>query len=95
MRVQNHERTETPLDERIRYFVEVMTWCTVAFIILVVLIIAIDHVFFGDRVPAFTGNPDYSSDRAFCLEIRPKEELRACLDEYGWFDKPAVFQLEN
>ena len=93
MEVQDYERRSTPLNERIRYFVEVMTWCAVGVFILVALIITIDHVFYGDRVPSFTGNPDYSSDRAFCLEIRPKEELRACLDEYGWFDKPAEFQL--
>ena len=93
MKVQNYERTETPLNERVRYFVDVMTWCAVAFFILVALIITIDQVVYGDRLPSFTGNPDYSSDRAFCLEIRPVEELRACLGEYGWFDKPAVFHL--
>ena len=94
MKVQKYERHATPLNERIRYFLEVMFWLTVTFFVLVAILVAvwkISELF----VPtgAYTGHPAYLEDKRLCLELRPKSELYDCLGEYGWFDKPAVFQL--
>ena len=37
MKVQKYERQGTPLDERIRYFFEVMLWSLVTLVVLVIL----------------------------------------------------------
>ena len=87
MQVQNCDSTRTPLNERIRYFLEVMVWSMVIFCVIIVLVFIVERILYRDLPPAFPGNPDYSSDRAFCLEIRPKSELRQCMSEYGWFDR--------
>ena len=40
MNVQKYEHQRTPLNERIRYFFEVMFWLTVTFFVLVALMVA-------------------------------------------------------
>ena len=40
MKVQKYERHATPLNERIRYFFEVMFWLVVVFIVFVALMVA-------------------------------------------------------
>ena len=94
MEVQDYERRSTPLNDRIPYFFEVMLWSLVTLVVLVMLMVTyfeISELF----VPtgAYTGHPAYLEDKRLCLELRPKSELYDCLGEYGWFDKPAVFQL--
>ena len=94
MKVQRYERKGTPLNERIRYFFEVMFWLIVTFFVLVALLLAfwkISDLF----VPTsrYNGHPAFAEDKRLCLETRPKSELYDCLAEYGWFDKPAVIQL--
>ena len=96
MKVQKYERRGTPLNERVRYFFEVMLWSLVTLVVLVILMVTyleISELF----VPtgAYTGHTGYLEDKRLCLELRPKSELYDCLGEYGWFDKPAVFQLKN
>ena len=58
MKVQKYERQGTPLNERIRYFFEVMLWSLVTLVVLVILMVAylkISELF----VPtgAYTGHP--------------------------------------
>ena len=94
MKVQKYERHATPLNERIRYFFEVMFWLTVTFFVLVALLVAycnISELF----VPTgrYTGHPAFTEDRRLCLDTRPRSELYDCLGEYGWFDTPARIQL--
>jgi hypothetical protein len=94
MKVQKYERHATPLNERIRYFFEVMFWLIVVFFVFVALMVAfwkISELF----VPTgrYTGHPAFAEDRRLCLDTRPRSELYDCLGEYGWFDKPAVIQL--
>ena len=40
MKVQKYERHATPLNERIRYFFEVMFWLIVVFFVFVALLVA-------------------------------------------------------
>ena len=58
MKVQKYERRGTPLNERIRYFFEVMLWSLVTLVVLVIFMVAyleISKLF----VPtgAYTGHP--------------------------------------
>ena len=94
MKVQKYERHATPLNERIRYFFEVMLWSTAILIVLVFLLwayLAISDLF----VPhgRYMGHPAFAEDKRLCLQMRPKSELYDCLGEYGWFDEPAVIQF--
>ena len=96
MKVQKYERYATPLNELIRYFFEVMFWLIILLLVLFMLLLAyleISELF----VPTgrYTGNPAFIEDRRLCLDTRPKSELYDCLGEYGWFDQPALFQLEH
>ena len=79
MKVQKHERRGTPLNERVRYFFEVMLWSVVTLVMLVILMVTyleISELF----VPtgAYTGHPAYLEDKRLCLELRPKSELYDC-----------------
>ena len=94
MKVQKYERHVTPLNERIRYFFEVMFWLIVVFFVFVALMVAfckISELF----VPTgrYTGHPAFAEDMRLCLDTRPRSELYDCLGEYGWFDTPARIQL--
>ena len=94
MKVQKYERRATPLNESIRYFFKCMFWLINVFFVFVALMVAfwkISELF----VPTgrYTGHPAFAEDKKLCLDTRPKSELYDCLGEYGWFDKPAVFQL--
>ena len=94
MKVQKYERHATPLNERIRYFFEVMFWLTVTLLVLVALLVAfwsISELF----VPTgrYTGHPAFNEDKRLCLDTRPRSELSDCLGEYGWFDKPTAIQF--
>ena len=94
MKVQKYERHATPLNERIRYFFEVMFWLIVTLFVMVILFwvyLEISELFLPTG--AHTGHPAYYEDKRLCLELRPKSELYDCLGEYGWFDKPAKIQL--
>ena len=96
MKVQKYERHSTPLNERIRYFFEVMLWSLVALFIFAILLLAyleISELF----VPTgrYTGHPAFGEDKMLCLDTRPRSELYECLGEYGWFDTPAKIQLGN
>lgn len=96
MKVQKYERQGTPLNERIRYFFEVMFWSLVTLVLLVILLVAyleVSELFLPTG--AYKGHPAYLEDKRLCLELRPKSELYDCLGEYGWFDKPAVFKIGN
>ena len=94
MKVHKYERHATPLNERIRYFFEVMVWLIVAFFVFVALLVAfwrVSELF----VPTgrYTGHPAFAEDKRLCLDTRPESELYDCLGEYGWFDTPAKIQL--
>ena len=94
MKVQKYKHHGTPLNERIRYFFEVMFWAIVTlfvFIILLVAFLKISEVF----VPTsrYVGDAAFAEDRRLCLEMRPDSELFACLSEYGWFEKSSVSKL--
>ena len=94
MKVQKYERQGTPLNERIRYFFEVMVWSLVALVVLTILMVAyleISELF----VPTgrYTGHPAFAEDKRVCVDLRPRSELYDCLGEYGWFDTPAKIQL--
>ena len=96
MKVQKYERHATPLNERIRYFFEVMFWLIVVFFVFVALMVAfwkISELF----VPTgrYTGHPAFAEDMRLCLDTRPRSELYDCLGEYGWFDRPAKIQLSE
>ena len=94
MKVQKYERHETPVNERIRYFFEVMFWLMVVFFVFVALLVAfwkISELF--APTGRYTGHPAFYEDKRLCLETRPRSELRDCLGEYGWFDTPAKIQL--
>jgi hypothetical protein len=68
MKVQKYERHATPLNERIRYFFEVMFWLTVTFFVLVALLVAYWNIF-ELFVPTgrYTGHPAFTEDRRLCL----------------------------
>ena len=94
MKVQKYQRRATPLNERIRYFFEVMLWLTVTFFVLLALLVTfwkISELF--APTGRYTGHPAFIEDKRLCLDTRPKSELYDCLGEYGWFDKPAKIQL--
>ena len=94
MKVQKYERYATPLNERIRYFFEVIFWLIILLLVLFMLLLAyleISELF--APTGRFTGNPAFAEDTWLCLDTRPKSELFDCLGEYGWFDTPAKIQL--
>ena len=94
MKVQKYERYATPLNERIRYFFEVMFWLIIMLFVLVALLVAyveISELFVPNG--RYTGHPAFAEDRMLCLDTRPRSELYDCLGEYGWFDTPAKIQL--
>ena len=84
MKVQKYERQGTPLNERIRYFFEVMFWLIVTFFVMVALLVAfwkISELF--APTGRYTGHPAFSEDKRLCLDTRPKSKLYDCLSEYG------------
>ena len=94
MIVRKYERQGTPLNERIRYFFEVMLWSLVTLVVLIILMVAyleISELF--APTGRYTGNPAFAEDKRLCLDTRLKSELYDCLGEYGWFDKSVKIQL--
>ena len=94
MKVQKYERQGTPLNDRIRYFIEVMFWLVIVLLVVFMLLLAyleISELFAPNG--RYTGHPAFAEDKRLCLDMRPKSELYDCLGEYGWFDKPAKIQL--
>ena len=72
MNVQKYEHQRTPLNERIRYFFEVMFWLTVTFFVLVALMVAfwsISELF--APTGRYTGHPAFAEDKRLCLDTRP------------------------
>ena len=94
MKVQKYERQGTPLNDRIRYFFEVMFWFVIVLLVMFMLLLAyleISELFAPNC--RYTGHPAFAEDKRLCLDTRLKSELYDCLGEYGWFDKPAKIQL--
>ena len=76
MKVQKYERHATPLNERIRYFFEVMFWLIVVFFVFVALMVAFWKIS-ELCVPTgrYTGHPAFAEYRRLCLDTRPNSEL--------------------
>ena len=93
MKVQKYERQGTPLNDRIRYFFEVMFWFVIVLLVMFMLLayLEISELFAPNC--RYTGHPAFAEDKRLCLDTRLKSELYDCLGEYGWFDKPAKIQL--
>ena len=94
MKVQKYERQGTPLNDRIRYFFEVMFWLVIVLLVMFMLLLAyleVSELFAPNG--RYTGHPGFAEGKRLCLDTRPKSELYDCLGEYGWFDKPAKIQL--
>ena len=72
MNVQKYEHQRTPLNERIRYFFEVMFWLTVTFFVLVALMVAfwsISELF--APTGRYTVHPAFVEDKRLCLDTHP------------------------
>ena len=90
MHIPDPNQRQTPLKERLRYFLVVMLMFPQAATFMALVLGTFSIIFLDSGFPPspYGGDPVYRIDYEFCFEIRPKEELEDCLRGYGWFDPP-------